>query len=179
MTEEEDLCNQQRNLKEPEPPQIKDGPGELCISQDKEHLHLKQETDTLMEIFTYEEVENIEADLNNQQSFNVTDSQVKEENQHEESASATDEETDPQNRDQRKRRDRSHVQNGSDERYYASKKFSNKFSGRPQLKFHMRTHTGEKPFTCKECNKIFSHRCNLKTHMRTHTGEKPFTCKEC
>ncbi|XP_078792577.1 uncharacterized protein LOC144987256 isoform X2 [Oryzias latipes] len=144
MTEEEDLCNQQRNFRveqeepeppqvkeepeppqiqeepeppqiqeeqeEPEPPQVKEEPGELCISQDEEHLHLKQETDTLMEIPTYEEDVNSEADLNNQQSLNVTDSQDEEENQHEESTSTTDEETDPQNRDQRKRRDRSHVQ---------------------------------------------------------------------
>uniref|UniRef100_A0A3P9JMM9 MADF domain-containing protein n=1 Tax=Oryzias latipes TaxID=8090 RepID=A0A3P9JMM9_ORYLA len=36
-------------------------------------LDLKQETDTVMEIPTYEEDENSEADLNNQQSFNVTD----------------------------------------------------------------------------------------------------------
>ncbi|XP_078797202.1 uncharacterized protein LOC144989099 isoform X2 [Oryzias latipes] len=145
MTEEEDICNQQRNFRveqeepeppqiqeeqeepepphfkeEPEPPQMKEEPGELCISQDEDQLDLKQETDTLMEIPTYEEDENSEADLNNQQSFNVTDSQDEEGNQHEESTSTTDEETestsntdeetDPQNRDQRKRRDRSHVQ---------------------------------------------------------------------
>ncbi|XP_078793917.1 uncharacterized protein LOC144987947 [Oryzias latipes] len=160
MTEEEDLCNQQRNFRveqeepeppqikeeqeepeppqiqeeqeepeppqiqeeqeEPEPPQMKEEPGELCISQDEDQLDLKQETDTLMEIPTYEEDENSEADLNNQQSFNVTDSQDEEGNQNEESSlttdektestSTTDEETDPQNRDQRKRRDRSHVQ---------------------------------------------------------------------
>ncbi|XP_078797534.1 uncharacterized protein LOC144989196 isoform X6 [Oryzias latipes] len=136
MSEEEDQCNQQMNFRveqkepeppqikeeqeEPEPPQIKEEPGELCISQDEDHLHLKQETDTLMEIPTYEEDEKSEADLKNQQSFNVTDSQDEEGNQHEESTSTTDEETeststtdeetDPQNRDQRKRRDRSHVQ---------------------------------------------------------------------
>ncbi|XP_078797711.1 uncharacterized protein LOC144989338 [Oryzias latipes] len=115
---------------EPEPPQIEEEPEELCISQVEDQLDLKLETDTLMEIPTYEEDENSEADLNNQQSFNVTDSQDEEGNQHEESTSTTDEETeststtdeeteststtdeetDPQNRDQRKRRDRSHVQ---------------------------------------------------------------------
>ncbi|XP_078797658.1 uncharacterized protein LOC144989316 [Oryzias latipes] len=115
---------------EPEPPQIKEEPGELCISQDEDQLDLKQETDTLMEIPTYEEDENSEADLNNKQRFDVIDSQDEEGNQHEESTSTTDGETesssttdeeteststtdgetDPQNRDQRKRRDRSHVQ---------------------------------------------------------------------
>ncbi|XP_078792007.1 uncharacterized protein LOC144987029 isoform X2 [Oryzias latipes] len=96
-------------LQEPEPPQIKEEPEELCISQE-DQLDLKQETETLMEIPAYEEDENSEADLNNQQNFNVTDSQDEEGNQHEESTSTTDEETDPQSRDQRKRRDRSHVQ---------------------------------------------------------------------
>ncbi|XP_078791289.1 uncharacterized protein LOC144986836 isoform X3 [Oryzias latipes] len=114
MIEEEDLCIQQRNFRveheELERLHTKEEPGELCISQDEDQIDLKQETDTLMEIPTYEEDENSEADLNNQQSFNVTDSQDEEGNQHEESTSTTDEETDPQNRDQRKRRDRSHVQ---------------------------------------------------------------------
>ncbi|XP_078792686.1 uncharacterized protein LOC101162348 isoform X3 [Oryzias latipes] len=125
MTEEEGLCNPQRNFRgeqeepeppkmeeeqgEPEPPQTKEEPEELFISQDEDQLDLKQETDTLMEIPTYEENKNSEADLKNQQSFNVIDSQDEEGNQHEESTSTTDEETDPESRDQRKRRDRSHV----------------------------------------------------------------------
>ncbi|XP_078794005.1 uncharacterized protein LOC144987962 [Oryzias latipes] len=86
MTEEADQCNQQRNFRveqeEPEPPQIKEEQEKTEPPQIQEEL----------------------------QSFNVTDSQDEEGNQHEESTSTTDEETDPQNRDQRKRRDRSHVQ---------------------------------------------------------------------
>ncbi|XP_078793016.1 uncharacterized protein LOC144987451 isoform X2 [Oryzias latipes] len=133
MTEEDDLCNQQRNFKveqeEPEPPQIQEEPGELCINQDEDQLDLKQETDTLMEIPTYEEDENSEADLNNQQSFNVTDGQDEEGNQHEESTSTTDEETDPQNRDQRKRRDRSHVQSVDSSHMSAGVATANKSHG--------------------------------------------------
>ncbi|XP_078793201.1 uncharacterized protein LOC111948919 isoform X2 [Oryzias latipes] len=68
---EADLNNQQWNFRveqeEPEPPQIKEEPEELCINQDEEQLDLKQETDTLMEITTYEEDEKSKADLNNQQ----------------------------------------------------------------------------------------------------------------
>ncbi|XP_078793689.1 uncharacterized protein LOC144987867 [Oryzias latipes] len=200
QTEEEQGEQQFQQIKEePEPPQIKEESGELCISQD-DQLDLKQETDTLMEIPTFEEDENSEADLNNQQSFNVTDSHDGG-NQHveststtdeeteststtdeeteststtdeeTESTSTTDEETDPQNRDQRKKRDRSHVQTGSDERYCASKKCGKKFSGRPQLKFHMRTQTGRKTFSCKNCEKSFSYKFNLKKHRTTHTGE--------
>ncbi|XP_078793510.1 uncharacterized protein LOC144987836 isoform X2 [Oryzias latipes] len=121
VNEDEDLSNQQRNFRveheKPDPPLYKEEleePEPSLIKEKKEgfynsQLDLKQETDTVMEIPTYEEDENSEADLNNQ-SFNVTDSQDEEGNQHEESTSTTDEETDPQNRDQRKRRDRSHVQ---------------------------------------------------------------------
>ncbi|XP_078792848.1 uncharacterized protein LOC144987352 isoform X2 [Oryzias latipes] len=98
MTEEADQCNQQRNFRveqeEPEPPQIKEEQDEPEPPQIKEE---QEET----------EPPQIQEEL---QSFNVTDSQDEEGNQNEESTSTTDEETDPQNRDQRKRRDRSHVQ---------------------------------------------------------------------
>ncbi|XP_078793977.1 uncharacterized protein LOC144987956 [Oryzias latipes] len=98
MTEEADQCNQQRNFRveqeEPEPPQIQEEQEEPEPPQIKEE---QEET----------EPPQIKEEL---QSFNVTDSQDEEENQNEESTSTTDEETDPQNRDQRKRRDRSHVQ---------------------------------------------------------------------
>ncbi|XP_078793274.1 uncharacterized protein LOC144987769 isoform X2 [Oryzias latipes] len=138
---------------EPEPPQMKEEPGELCISQDEDQLDLKQETDTLMEIPTYEEDEKSEADLNNQQKFNVTDSQDEEGNQHEESTSATDEETDPQNRDQRKKRDRSHVQ--SVDRSHMSAAF-----------FHLRRH-GE----------MRGHQCASGTHTEIATWHES-TLKE-
>uniref|UniRef100_A0A8C7X5T2 HTH CENPB-type domain-containing protein n=1 Tax=Oryzias sinensis TaxID=183150 RepID=A0A8C7X5T2_9TELE len=128
VTEKEDLCYQQtRNVrvkhKEPEPQQIKEEQEdleppqteeewretelssnkqeseELCLNQDEDQLDLKQETDTLMEIPTSEKDENSEADLNNQQSFNVTDSQDEAGNQQKESTSTTDEESDQENSD--------------------------------------------------------------------------------
>ncbi|XP_078792328.1 uncharacterized protein LOC101161614 isoform X3 [Oryzias latipes] len=99
VTKEEDLCNQQRNFRtekeypelpryeekqeEQVPPQIKEEPNQLFISQDEDQLDLKQETDTLMEIPTYEEDENSE----------VTDSQDEEGTRHDGSTSTTDEET--------------------------------------------------------------------------------------
>ncbi|RVE55462.1 hypothetical protein OJAV_G00236080, partial [Oryzias javanicus] len=100
--EEQEPLQIEEELKGSEPPQIK---------EEQEQLDLKQEIDTLMEIPTYERNENSEADLNIQQSFNVTDGQDEELSQHEESTSTTGKERDPQNRDQRERRDRIHVQN--------------------------------------------------------------------
>ncbi|XP_078793066.1 uncharacterized protein LOC144987639 [Oryzias latipes] len=228
---EADLNNQQKNFRvepeeaeppqikkeseEPEPPQIKEEPGELCIGQDEDHLNLKQETDALMEIPTNEENENSEADLNNQQSFNVTDCQDEEANQHEESTSAadektestptTDEETDPQNRDQRKRRGRSLVQNLDSSHMSESERYSDgsrkddlvkkrkesskqktlssfkagensRIAKKPQ---NVRFHTVEKRFSCNECDKSYGQLCHLQRHMRIHTRENLFSCKEC
>uniref|UniRef100_A0A3P9J2U6 C2H2-type domain-containing protein n=1 Tax=Oryzias latipes TaxID=8090 RepID=A0A3P9J2U6_ORYLA len=213
MTEEEDLCIQQRNFRveqqEPEPPQIKEESGEICIIQDEDQLDLKQETDTLMEIPTYEENENSEADLNNQQSFNVTDSQDEEGNQHEESTSITDEETDQQNRDQRKKRDRSHVQSvdsshmstgpcDSDVRKNPKKtnlgktykksqkeeKLSSIKSGKnsgiiTNPSDYMETGSDERCYICKECGKSFCNKYLFRIHTRIHAEGKRFSCKEC
>uniref|UniRef100_A0A8C7Z5U0 C2H2-type domain-containing protein n=1 Tax=Oryzias sinensis TaxID=183150 RepID=A0A8C7Z5U0_9TELE len=225
VTEDEDLCNQNRNFRveqeEPEPPQIKNEQEEpeppkmkedqegLCISQDMALLDLKRETETLMEILTYKENENSEADLNNQHSFNVTDVQYEEGNQHEESTSTTDEVTDPQNRDQRKRRDRSHVQS-VDSSHMSERPFDSDFgkntkkaslirdlkrspkgNRRPTVKSgessilvscHVDKEITESDrihYVCKECGKRFGYWSLFRIHMRTHTGEKPFSCQEC
>uniref|UniRef100_A0A8C7YBN2 C2H2-type domain-containing protein n=1 Tax=Oryzias sinensis TaxID=183150 RepID=A0A8C7YBN2_9TELE len=180
ITKEEDLCIQQRNFRveheepeppqtkeeqeEPEPPQIKEEPGELCISQDEDQLDLKQETDTLMEIPTYEEDENSEADLNNQQSFNKEEklSSIK-------SGKNSRLITNPSD----------YMETGSDERFYICKECGKSFCNKFLFRIHARIHGEDEQFSCEECNKSFSRRFTLKTHMITHTGEKPFSCKEC
>ncbi|RVE75385.1 hypothetical protein OJAV_G00016240 [Oryzias javanicus] len=213
MSEEQNLFNQEKNLgveqDQPEPPQIKEEQVELSITQDEEHLDLKQETDTLMEIPTYEEHEKSEVDLNNQQNFNVMDRQGEEGNQHEESTSTPDEETDPQNRDQRKERDRSHVQSVASSHMSESQCDSDvrknvknytlveqcqqphKEKGLSHiesvkrtiiphnLSVHTTAESDERLCFCKVCGIGFSVWYLLKAHMKTHPREKRFACKEC
>uniref|UniRef100_A0A3B3CNB5 C2H2-type domain-containing protein n=1 Tax=Oryzias melastigma TaxID=30732 RepID=A0A3B3CNB5_ORYME len=176
---------------------------------DEEQLDLKQETDTLMEIPFYGENDHNESDLNKQKSFSVTDSQDEEGNQHEESSSTTDEEIDPQIRDQKKRRQRSHIQSvesshmsesqcDSDVRKKSKKKTSvEKHKQSPKEKRrssvkagkrkiiahnvspHMRAESDGRPYVCKDCGKRFDYSSKLTSHMRAHTREKPFCCQEC
>ncbi|XP_023805371.1 WD repeat-containing protein 87-like [Oryzias latipes] len=49
----------EEQLKEPEPLLTKEEQEKFCISQDEDQLYLKQETDTLMEIPTYEEDQSV------------------------------------------------------------------------------------------------------------------------
>uniref|UniRef100_A0A8C7WZ67 C2H2-type domain-containing protein n=1 Tax=Oryzias sinensis TaxID=183150 RepID=A0A8C7WZ67_9TELE len=136
-----------------------------------------------MEIPTYEEDENSEADLKNQQSFNVTDSQDEEGNQHEESTSTTDEETDPQNRDQRKWRDRSHVQS-VDSSHMSAGQCDSDVRKNPK-----KTNLGKKYKQSQKEERISSIKSgknstiitNPSDYMETGSDEryKRFSCKEC
>uniref|UniRef100_A0A3P9MII7 C2H2-type domain-containing protein n=1 Tax=Oryzias latipes TaxID=8090 RepID=A0A3P9MII7_ORYLA len=160
---------QQDKEKEQNSTQIKEEQEEPCISQDEEQLDLTQKADTLIEIPTYEEDENSEADLNSQQNFNVTDSQDEEGSQHTTLSG------------KRKRIAHVSVHRGmeSNEGPYVCKECSKSFNQKYVLKRHMTIHTGEKPFTCKECDRSFNRKCNLQKHQQIHTKEKPFSCKEC
>ncbi|XP_024149975.1 zinc finger protein 184 [Oryzias melastigma] len=148
---------------EPEPPPMMEEQEAFCISQ----VELKQEVETFVEIPTYEEHQFSEADLNYQQSFNVTDSP-------EEESSSTDGETDPQ----RKRRGRRHVQSVAGSHMSES-----------QLDVHAEENTSVAPkrrkrnrtvkkHSCEECGRIYTSAESLKHHMRTHTGETSFPCAE-
>ncbi|XP_036953295.1 zinc finger protein 8-like isoform X2 [Acanthopagrus latus] len=56
---DQQLCDQERNSSEdqedPEPPQIKEEQKDLCTSQEREQLVVKQESDNFMLILPYEE----------------------------------------------------------------------------------------------------------------------------
>uniref|UniRef100_A0A8C8DRA2 C2H2-type domain-containing protein n=1 Tax=Oryzias sinensis TaxID=183150 RepID=A0A8C8DRA2_9TELE len=125
------------------------------------------------------------------------------------STSTTDEETDPQNRDQRKRRDRCHVQSAdsshmsagqcdSDVRKNPKKrnlgkkykqsqkeeKLSSINSGKNSRIItnpsdYMETGSDERCFICKECGKSFCDISLFKIHTTIHAEGKRFSCKEC
>uniref|UniRef100_A0A3B3CZS3 C2H2-type domain-containing protein n=1 Tax=Oryzias melastigma TaxID=30732 RepID=A0A3B3CZS3_ORYME len=214
---EEDICNQQRNLRveqnDPETTQTKEELGEPELQQIKEEQEEREpqqtkeeqeepqtiqikETYTLIEISTFEGHVFTESDENNQQSFTVTDDLDEEGNQHEESTSTPDEETEPQNRHQRKKRDRSHVQSVASSHMSESqcdpdvrkkfkkatlvkktkqspkeKRLSNIKSGKGtrtahKMSAHMKTKSDEGPYVCEECGKNFGS-CLL-SYLKTH-----------
>ncbi|XP_078791091.1 uncharacterized protein LOC144981319 isoform X5 [Oryzias latipes] len=186
MTREEDLCNQQRNLsvdqEEQEPPHFKESEEKQGVPEPSQ---IKEEPDVLFI------------------------SQDEERNQHQGSTSTTDEETDPQNRDQRKRRDRSHVQSvdsshmsesqcDSDVRKNPKKtnlgkkckqspkeeRLSSIKSGKNSRIItnpsdYMETGSDERCYICKECGKTFCNISLFKIHARIHVKDKRFSCKEC
>ncbi|XP_024144880.1 zinc finger protein 184 [Oryzias melastigma] len=216
--EEQEPPQIKEDQEEQEPPQIKEEKQEepqplltkqeqegFCISQDEEQLDLKQETETLMEIPTYEGNGHSEGDLNHLQSFNV-------------SPSTTVVETDPQKGDQ-VRRDRCQVQNVDSPNTSGSRSVSDICNNSRKIYIVMeckqspkeneltsvtsgkRTRIAQEPYvseecdetsgnkfrnhssvqtkriSCIECNKKFSSVTCLKTHIRTHT--QPFSCNKC
>uniref|UniRef100_A0A8C7WRL8 C2H2-type domain-containing protein n=1 Tax=Oryzias sinensis TaxID=183150 RepID=A0A8C7WRL8_9TELE len=144
-----------------------------------------------MEIPTYKEDENSEADLNNQQRFNVTDSQDEEENQQEESTSTTDEETestsptdeetDPQNRHQWKRRDRRHVQSVDSSQMSAGQCDSDvrKNPKKTSLGKKRKQSPNEERLSSIKSGKNSRIITNPPDYMETGSDERCYICKEC
>uniref|UniRef100_A0A3B3C1N1 C2H2-type domain-containing protein n=1 Tax=Oryzias melastigma TaxID=30732 RepID=A0A3B3C1N1_ORYME len=199
---EPELLQIKKEQEEEEPPQIKEEQEEheplqvkeeLCFNQDEDQFDLKQETETLMEIPTYEEHEYNEADLNYQQSFNVTDSQDEGRNYYEESLSTTDGETDPESSSllpesqcysdvKRNFKNKTLVKKckkSLKERRISSIKSDKIPEITHDVSVLTNTESEEGLYICEECGKSFGDWSQLGVHMITHTGEKLFSCKEC
>ncbi|XP_029296702.1 zinc finger protein with KRAB and SCAN domains 8-like [Cottoperca gobio] len=208
---DQQLCIQESNSsldqEDPEPPQIKEEQEELCTSQEGEQLVLKQETDALKSLPTYErrdhrvdwtlllDPKQNQMSAEKDPSDNISPKKTRSERERESSGGPE------QNGEHQLLFHISHVADNQDQtsgnhgnatkpkqKYKGSKSrdkpfkcnsCSKNFDLYTQLKVHMTTHRARKPFICTVCGKIFGFKCNLKRHMITHSGEKPYACNQC
>ncbi|XKL67202.1 hypothetical protein PGB90_010622 [Kerria lacca] len=65
------------------------------------------------------------------------------------------------------------------ERQFACSFCSKTVRSKENLKLHVRKHTGERPFACLFCGRAFGGKSDLTRHVRIHTGERPYHCEMC
>uniref|UniRef100_A0A3B3CC77 C2H2-type domain-containing protein n=1 Tax=Oryzias melastigma TaxID=30732 RepID=A0A3B3CC77_ORYME len=188
LIKEEDLCNQQRNFRvaqnDPEPTQTKEELGEPELQQREEEQEEREPQQTEEK----EEPQTIQI----KETYTLMEISTFEGH--------------PQNRDQSKRRDRSHVKSVGGSHSQCDFNVQDKFkkttlvkktkqspkekrlvhikSGKGTRTAHnmsanMKTKSDEGPYVCKECGKNVGSWFKFRTHITTHTREKTFSCKEC
>ncbi|XP_033475261.2 uncharacterized protein LOC117252466 [Epinephelus lanceolatus] len=200
--EEEVLADQERSSsldqEDPEPPQIKEEPEELCTSQEGEQLELKEEADTFM-IAPYEDSENSEDQT---PYLNSDETQSLVEEQPLSYVSVISSGGSEANSDHQLLSHNYHYVAESQDQTGGKHGDAGSCSGDAELKqqsqqhksntytYHvynpamssmhrLNTHTGEKSFKCDTCERVFKSKFHLQRHQTIHTGEKPYSCKIC
>ncbi|XP_041862003.1 uncharacterized protein LOC121652924 isoform X2 [Melanotaenia boesemani] len=158
----QELCNQDRSStvdqEEPEPPQIKEEQEEICTSPEEEQLVLKEETESFMIAVTHENREQSKPETSSEQLlFQISaldETPECEGSNHEDSESAADGESEPENQRHRDRSDESHSSNVENSGTSGS-------LCAPGM--------AKKSVSCDFCGKVFTQKYNMMRHRRTHT----------
>ncbi|XP_031585532.1 zinc finger protein 180-like [Oreochromis aureus] len=190
--EEEVLASDQQPIFQERNPRLdQEVKEELCTSQDREHLVLKQETDTCIVPLTYEKGDNTEDQtlrLNPSELVSATEKQslVKISIKTSEEAEldtnhqlfshssylskSPDKEDEPE--------DCMSTGNAETKPQKISHKV-NHIHNPAMLMNYCKAHASKKSFKCDTCGKTFPFNSKLIRHLRIHTGVRPYSCNIC
>ncbi|XP_037310154.2 zinc finger protein 239-like [Pungitius pungitius] len=194
---DQQLCLQERipslDQEDPDPPQIKEEPEELCSSQDGEQLEPKQETfiltptceerdhgeDQLLDLCTDEtQIVLQETSLG---CISVKSTTVDEPSNDHQLLSHNSHQSDSIDQKGVKRSLTSSKEpTPPGEKPCLCTKCGKYFKTKNSLLAHVRrAHSVDQPYVCDTCGRRFIYESEFKKHKRVHSDEKPFSCETC
>ncbi|XP_039458074.1 zinc finger protein 664-like isoform X1 [Oreochromis aureus] len=194
------LCDQE----EPEPPQIKEEQEELCSSQERKQLELKEETDTFM-VTAAEQRDHSEPDNDRLITNNSPLAESQDQGRSRSADPGSTRNPNISKNAESSPLSESRSSTGAGTKSLKCDVYEQTFMHESQMTLHNRAHTGEKLHVgnsagkgfnqngavlervrvhagknlCKTCGKMFSSQSVLRRHTQIHTGEKPYSCKTC